>query len=99
MVYLDDVMVFTNTRGDHLSNLQQIFETCHKYKISLNPEKSVFMVIEGKILGYLISKYGIVIDPKRTESITNIAFSNNKKAMQYFLGKINFVCRFVFGFA
>lgn len=98
VVYPYDVTPFSKKRGDHLSNLQQIFKRCCRYKILLNPKKSVFTMIEGKILGYIISKDGIIIDPKRINSITNIAFLNNKKTMKSFLGKINFVCRFIFGF-
>ena len=70
MVYLDDVMAFSKKISDHLTNLQHIFDRCHKYGTSLNPRKSIFVVTKGKILGYVICKYGIVIDPKRTKSIT-----------------------------
>ena len=66
-----------------------------KYRISLNPKKNIFAVTEGKLLGYLISKEGIIIDHERIESITTNAFLKNKKAMQSFLGKINFVFRFI----
>ena len=54
---------------------------------------------KGNILGYLISEEGIFIDPKRTESITEIAYPNNKKSMQSFLGNIDLAHRFISGFA
>ena len=41
-----------------------------------------------------MSKNGIYIDPERVE-IKQIAFAHNKKTVQYFLGQINFVKRFV----
>ena len=50
---------------------------------------------EGKPLGHIISKYGIRIDPSRVEAIQKIYFSHNKKEIQAFNGKINFLCRFV----
>jgi hypothetical protein len=50
---------------------------------------------EGKLLGFIVSKLGIVIDPERTKAISQISFPHNKKNMKSFLGKINFVRRFV----
>lgn len=40
----------------------------------------------GKLLGYMISKDGIIINLERAKTITSIAYSNNKKSMQSFLG-------------
>lgn len=95
VIYLDDIKMFSKKRGDHLMNLRQIFERCRKYRILLNPKKSIFVVTKGNILGYLISKEGIVIDIKRTKSITTVAHLNNKKVIQSFLGKIKFMHRFI----
>ena len=65
----------------------------------MNPKKSVFAVIEGKILGFIVSKDGIIIDQERVQAIAKIGLPGSKKAMQSFLGKINFVKRFVPKFA
>jgi hypothetical protein len=51
--------------------------------------KIISRVTKGKLLGFTISKFGIMIDPKRTQAISQIAFPHNKKSMQCFLGKIN----------
>jgi len=64
VVYLDDVMVYSKNRSDHISHLTRIFERCRKYGISLNPRKTIFGVDEGKLLGHIISKDGINIDPE-----------------------------------
>ena len=48
--------------------------------------KSFFALDEGKILGFIMSKGGIYIDPERIEEIKRIPFPHNKKAMQPFLG-------------
>jgi hypothetical protein len=54
---------------------------------------------EGTLLGFLISPEGITIDLGRIEAIKAIVLPHNKKSMQSFLGKINFVRRFIFDFA
>ena len=65
----------------------------------MNPKKSIFAVIEGKILGFIVSKHGIVIDLERIDVIAKIGLPSSNKSMQSFLGKINFVRRFVPNFA
>src|SRR5882757_4953852 len=98
IIYLDDITVFSKNRADHLTHLRRVFERCRKYGISLNPKKSIFSVTEGKLLGFVVSKQGINIDPERTHAISQISMPHSKKTMQSFLGKINFVSRFIPGF-
>jgi len=95
VVYLDDITVFSRKRSNHLCDLNQIFQRCKRYGISLNPKKSFFALDQGKLLGFIVSKDGIYIDPDRIKEISEIPFPHNKKSMQSFLGQINFVKRFV----
>eukprot|EP00253_Pinus_taeda_P001939 PITA_01939 len=95
VVYLDEITVFSKERSNHLHDLNEIFQCCKKYGISHNPKKSFFALDQGKILGFIVSKHGIYIDPDMIEEISEIPFPHNKKSMQSFLGQINFVKRFV----
>jgi len=95
VVYLDDVTVFSKNKKDHLSHLRVVLERCRKYDISLNPNKSVFVVEQGKLLGFIVSKYRMIIDPERTQTISKLLPPSSKNAMQSFLGKINILRRFV----
>ena len=79
VVYLDSVIVYCKKREEQMFHLKQIFERCRKYGISLNPKKCVFVVLDRKLLGHIISKKGISIDPKRIKAITQIPFPHNKK--------------------
>jgi hypothetical protein len=73
VVYLDDVTVFSKNKKDHLSHLRVVLERCRKYDISLNPKKSVFAVEQGKLLGFIVSKDGMIIDPERTQAIAKLS--------------------------
>jgi len=95
VVYLDDLTPFSKSDQEHLRHLRQIFMTCRKYGISLNPKKSLFGLEEGKLLGHIISKEGIRIDPDRIRAILEIPQPRNIKELQAFLGKINFLRRFI----
>ena len=76
-----------------------MLEHCRKYGNSLNPKKSIFVVHQEILFGFLVSKDGMMIDPEITQDIANISPPSSKKAMQSFLGKINFVRRFVPSFS
>jgi hypothetical protein len=79
--------------------LKQTFEKCRRYGISLDPKKSHFFMEEGKILGHIVSPEGIKIDPERVKAIQQIDILRNKKSIQSFIGKINFLRRFIPNFA
>jgi hypothetical protein len=55
----------------------------------------LFAVSEGNILGHIVNKEGIYIDPDRVKAINELNPPTSKKGVQSFFGKINFVRRFV----
>eukprot|EP00253_Pinus_taeda_P016702 PITA_16702 len=63
VVYLDDVRVFSKSYEEHMYHLKTVLQMYRKYDLSLNPKRSLFAMEEGKLLGNIISKYGIRIDP------------------------------------
>ena len=99
VVYLDDETIFSKKREYHVFHLKQIFDRRIKYDISLYPKKIIFTVLERKLLGRIISKTGISIDPEIIQAISQIPLPHNKKGMQSFMGTLNFVRRFVLDFA
>ena len=78
VVYLDEVTVFSKNRSNHISHLRKVLEHCKKFGISLNPKNSIFAVTEGILLGFVLSKEGIMIDPERTKAISKIPFPATK---------------------
>jgi len=90
-IYQDDLIVLSKERKDHVSHLIIVFERCRKYGISLNPKKSIFGTDKGKLLGHVVLEGGIFVDPKRINSIKSVHPTANKKALQFFFGKINFI--------
>eukprot|EP00253_Pinus_taeda_P022273 PITA_22273 len=95
VVYLDDLRVFSKSYEEHMYHLKTVLQMYRKYGLSLNPKRSLFAMEEGKLLGNIISKYGIRIDPTHVQVIQQIDLPRNKKEIQYFNGKLNFLRRFV----
>jgi hypothetical protein len=95
VVYLDDVTVFSQSDDKDLRHLRRVFEKCRRFGISLNPKKCLFGLEEGKLLGHIISKEGIKIDPSRIEAILKLEHPRNLKELHSFIGRINFSRRFI----
>ena len=62
----------------------------------MNPLKCAFGVSAGKFLGFIIHEKGIEIDPKRVEAMKRVEAPTCKKDLQKFLGKVNYLRRFIF---
>ena len=57
--YVDDMVVTSQQREQHVANLEELFTTIAKYKLNLNLEKCVFGIEADKFLGFLLTKRGI----------------------------------------
>jgi len=95
VIYLVDITVYCKIDEEHLLHLRRVFEKCRRFGISLNPNKIAFGLEEGKLLGHIISKEGIKIDPKRIEAILKINHPRNIKELQSFINRIKFLIRFI----
>ena len=95
VIYQDDITVFSKSDEDHMKHLRHVFTKCRKFGLSLNPKKSHFAMIEDKLLGHMVSTEGIKIDPERVKAILKITIPRNKKEIQYFIRKINFLRWFI----
>jgi hypothetical protein len=70
--YLDDLPTHSMCRVDHPNHLRAIFVRCQFYHIRLNLHKCVFCVESGHLLGFIVSRQGILVDPLKVEVILNL---------------------------
>jgi hypothetical protein len=71
-VYIDDVVVKSDSMDGHLAYLCLPLERMRQYYLKMNPLKFVFDVSAGKFLRFIIHEHGIEIDPIRIESINKV---------------------------
>ena len=89
------LLFFSDSGNEHLKHLKRFFHKCRRLGISLNPKKYNFGMKQGKLLCHIISKEGIKIDPNRVYEILKIDILRRKKEVQSFLGRVNFMKRFI----
>ena len=63
-VYVEDMIVKSQDRADHLAALQRFFDRIRQFRLRLNPKKCTFGVTFRKLLGHIISERGIEVDPE-----------------------------------
>ncbi|WVZ63905.1 hypothetical protein U9M48_013499 [Paspalum notatum var. saurae] len=68
-VYVDDIVVKSRESDAFLWDLDDVFKSLRKYKMMQNPEKCVFRVAAGKLLGFLVSLRGIEANAKKIQAI------------------------------
>ena len=91
-VLLDDFAVYSE-RTKHLDHLRMCFEKCRNERFSLNLAKCAFGVTSGTLLGHIVSKEGIAVDPSKISAIIQEKTSANAKALSRFLGQIRWHSR------
>jgi len=68
-VYVDDIVVKTKEETTLVEDLGLVFDRLRATRTKLNPEKCVFGVSAGKLLGFLVSHRGIEANPAKIRAI------------------------------
>ena len=70
--FMDDLIVYAKTFDDCLLNLKKVLKMCIEKDLVLNWEKCHFMATSGVVLGHIISREGIKVDPAKIELISKL---------------------------
>ena len=79
-VYVDDMVVKSQSIPQHVAILEEVFGELCKYDMHLNPEKCIFRVCEGKFLSFMITHQGIEVNPDKYTAILEMHNPTNKKS-------------------
>jgi len=93
--YVDDVVVTSRVKDQHIADLEELFTTIARYRLKLNPEKCVFRVEAGKFLVFLLTDSGIEANPEKCATILAMRSPISVKEVQQLTGRMSALSRFV----
>src|SRR5882724_11007558 len=99
VIYLDDILIFSDSLEDHRVYVRHVLEHLRKYDLHSKPEKCLFHMQKIEFLGFMVTPTGIPMDTAKTDAVSIWLTPTNLKAVQAFLGFANFYCRFIVGFS
>ena len=99
LIYLDDIIIFSDTFESHLSRLEAVFQRLHEYNLKLKASKCEFFRTQVTYLGHVVSEDGIKTDPEKLKVLKDWPIPKNVKDVRKFLGFAGYYRRFVKGFA
>ncbi|KAL0395425.1 UNVERIFIED_CONTAM: Transposon Tf2-12 polyprotein [Sesamum latifolium] len=90
--YVDDLVVKSKKREDHLYDLRKVFERIRRYQLKMNPSKCAFGVTSGKFLGLIIRQRGI---EAKIDAILRMPKPRNIHGLKSLQGKLAYLRMFI----
>ena len=99
LIYLEDIIIFSDTFENHLERLEAVFQRLHKYNLKLKSSKCEFFHSEVAYLGHAVSQARIKTDPEKIRVLKDWPVPKSIKDVRKLLGFTGYYRRFVNGFA
>ena len=89
-VYMDDWTIYVLIR-DHLANLRLTLERCRQHQIALTSKMCILCAPFGMLLGHIVCKQGLLVDPAKITLILSLPPPTNVKMIRETLGHTEFI--------
>ena len=99
IVYLDDIIIFSDTQEEHLKRLEAVFQKLDAVGLKLKPSKCFFFREEIEYLGHVVSGKGVATNPKKVEAVTKWPTQKSVYDVRSFLGFVGYYKRFIKDFS
>ena len=99
IVYLDDIIIFSDTKEEHIKRLEAVFQKLMAAGLKLKPTKCFFFRDEIEYLGHVVSGKGISTNPKKIEAVTKWPTPKTVYDVRSFLGFVGYYRRFIKNFS
>ena len=99
VVYFDEILIYSQSKEEHLEHLRQVFLTLREAKLYVNLKKCSFMQPHVLFLSFIMSEHGILVDPENVRVIKEWPKPKFITETHSFHGLASSYRRFVRGFS
>ena len=99
LIYLDDVIVFSQTEEEHLERMRIVFDHLREHGLKLKPSKCDVFKMEINYLAHHVSKKGVLPSKKNLEAIAECPPPDTYTKVKSFVGLVGHYRHFIKGFA
>ena len=94
-VYINDMLVKSKQRPDHVTHRQEAFDLLKAYYMKLNPSKCAFGVSAGRFLDFMVTQRGIESNPAQLKAILESSAPSSRKGVQQLPDQLAALGRFI----
>ena len=94
-VYLDDILIYTETEEEHDKVLAMVFEKLKEHGLAVSHEKCLLGVQEMVFLGYKVNSEGITASEEKVRAMREFPVPDGPKAAARFMGMMQYHCRMI----
>ena len=99
IVFIDDILVYSKTQGQHEEHLREVLETLRRERLFAKFSKCEFWLREVQFLGHLVNQKGILVDPAKIEAVMQWEVPRSPSEIRSFLGLAGYYRRFIQDFS
>ena len=99
VVYLDDILIYSEKEEDHERHVREVLERLFEWNLYAKASKCTFFTKSVEFLGFIVTPQGVVMDPVRVQTIREWPEPKRFRDIQVFLGFANFYRRFIFNYS
>jgi len=99
IVFVDDILVYSKNKSDHVKHLRVVLQTLREHQLYAKFSKCEFWLDKVEFLRHVITNEGIAVNPSKVQSVLDWQAPKTIKEVRGFLGMAGYYRRFIEGFS